>query len=469
MVANMALSHIIDSAENALVVDSCGKSTSCLSLPKWCLSLPKWCLSLPKWCLQTAISAFCVCRPTGAVRVSFGWMSSLQDAQAILTFLQTCFLNTAGYNPSPGVNTSPSLITSDSRQEASEKPGQQPLRLDAHCSHAVQHSIQQQQLRPAAVSNTVSQSQASNSVSDFVTSGVTAAEVCAAVTATTSASGNVEMCQDDAEQKLSEQLPNVAKKLPQMTQDTSSDQRSNTEAGNAVTGSHSHHDDASQEAGKAAAASAAYAWLQQLPWVRCGDTVTAWTASGLQTQRLRSHSQAGLSGQKHDSQLHAQDRTKGSSGGSPGQEPLHPQAALSSQHASASNSDSQTLTHQQSAPSAVHSDHTVNLSLNHSSACSPGSQSDSTSDPLSDSHAGQGSLEGIWVYPIKSCGGVRVSEWPLGPNGLLLDREWALIGDDGCVLTQKGLPKLALIQPKIDLAQGLLQVCKCLTVASCAA
>ncbi|KAL0050843.1 hypothetical protein WJX82_008290 [Trebouxia sp. C0006] len=148
-------------------------------------------------------------RPTGAVRVSFGWMSSLQDAEAILTFVQTCFLNTAGYNPSPGVSTLPSLITSDSSQEASEKPGSRP---------------------------------------------------------------------------------------------------------------------------------------------------------------------------------------------------------------------------------------------------------DSISDPHLDSHASQGSLEGIWVYPIKSCGGIRVSEWPLGPNGLLLDREWALVGDDGSVLTQKGLPKLVLIQPKIDLAQGLMQV-----------
>ncbi len=386
-------------------------------------------------------------------------MSSLQDAEAILTFLQTCFLNTAGYNPSPGVSTPPSLITSDSSQEASVKTGQQSLRLDAHCSHAVQHPLQQQQLRPAAVSDAASQSQASNSGSDSAISGVTAVEVCAAVTATTSASGDVKMSQDDAEQKPSEPLQHVGKKLPQVTQDSGSpDQRSNTEAGNAAIGSHTHHDNASQEAGKAAAAPAAYAWLQQLPWIRCGDSVTAWTAPELQTQRVRSHSQAGQSGQMYDSQLNAQDRTKGSSGGSPGQEPLHPQAALSSQHTSASKSDSQTLTHQQSAPSAVHSDHPFDLPLDYSSACSPGSQPDSTSDPPSDSHASQGSLEGIWVYPIKSCGGVRVSEWPLGPNGLLLDREWALLGDDGNVLTQKGLPKLALIQPRIDLAQGLMQV-----------
>ncbi len=417
-----------------------------------------------KFCLQTPTSAFCLCRPTGAVRVSFGWMSSLQDAQAILTFLQTCFLNLAGYNPSPGVISLPSHITSDSSQEASDKPGQQSLRLDAHCSDTVQHPRQQQQLPPAAVSDAVSHSQASSSVSDSAPSAATSAGVCVASGSTASASGNVDMSQDDAEQEPSEQLPNVAKKLPQATQDTSFDQRSNTEAGHAVTGSHTHYDEASQEAGRTAAASAAYAWLQQLPWLRCGDTVTAWTASELQTQRLRSHSQAGQSGQMYDSQMNAQNTKKGSSGGL-GQEPLHPQAALSSQHASASNSDSQILTHQQSTPSAVHSDNPFDLPLEYSSACSPGSQPDSASDPHSDSHASRGSLEGIWVYPIKSCGGVRISEWPLGPNGLLLDREWALVGDDGSVLTQKGLPKLALIQPRIDLAQGLMQVCSCVSVA----
>ena len=53
---------------------------------------------------------------------------------------------------------------------------------------------------------------------------------------------------------------------------------------------------------------------------------------------------------------------------------------------------------------------------------------------------------------------VRVEEWPLGPNGLLHDREWALVGDDGTVFTQKTLPKLALIQPSLDLQTGNMQV-----------
>ena len=65
-------------------------------------------------------------------------------------------------------------------------------------------------------------------------------------------------------------------------------------------------------------------------------------------------------------------------------------------------------------------------------------------------------LAGIWVYPIKSCRSCKVEEWHLGENGLLYDREWALVGEDGEVLTLKKNPQLALIQPSLDLTTGLL-------------
>lgn len=47
-----------------------------------------------------------------------------------------------------------------------------------------------------------------------------------------------------------------------------------------------------------------------------------------------------------------------------------------------------------------------------------------------------------------------MQRWPLGPNGLLLDREWALVDPEGSALTQKGLPALASINPRLDLAAG---------------
>ena len=63
-------------------------------------------------------------------------------------------------------------------------------------------------------------------------------------------------------------------------------------------------------------------------------------------------------------------------------------------------------------------------------------------------------LEAIFVYPIKSCAGFSPEKWPLGPNGLLYDREWALVDEAGAALTQKRHPKLAMLQPRIDLQAG---------------
>ena len=65
------------------------------------------------------------------------------------------------------------------------------------------------------------------------------------------------------------------------------------------------------------------------------------------------------------------------------------------------------------------------------------------------------SLEQIFVYPIKSCGGMEVSEWVLGSHGLAYDREFVLAHaqeDSGAyrpVLTQKAYPRMVLIKPMI--------------------
>ena len=73
--------------------------------------------------------------------------------------------------------------------------------------------------------------------------------------------------------------------------------------------------------------------------------------------------------------------------------------------------------------------------------------------PVGDS-AGVPVLSGIWVFPIKSCAGCPQQSWPLGPNGLLFDREWALVGEEGEVLTLKKVPQLTAIQPTLDVAAG---------------
>ena len=71
-------------------------------------------------------------------------------------------------------------------------------------------------------------------------------------------------------------------------------------------------------------------------------------------------------------------------------------------------------------------------------------------------------VESLTVFPIKSCGGWSVprnTSWDVRPQGLAWDREWCLIHQGSRkALTQKQFPKMALIQPYLDLDQGFLRV-----------
>jgi uncharacterized protein len=55
----------------------------------------------------------------------------------------------------------------------------------------------------------------------------------------------------------------------------------------------------------------------------------------------------------------------------------------------------------------------------------------------------------LFIHPIKSCGGIAVDEAPLIDTGFEYDREWMVTGQDGEMLTQRDLPRMALIQPKL--------------------
>ncbi|EQC36823.1 hypothetical protein SDRG_05655 [Saprolegnia diclina VS20] len=71
----------------------------------------------------------------------------------------------------------------------------------------------------------------------------------------------------------------------------------------------------------------------------------------------------------------------------------------------------------------------------------------------------------ITLFPIKSCAGLSVSSWPLGPRGLLYDREWAIVDPvSGKALRQKDAARLTQIQPTIDLTTNeLVMHCGALT------
>jgi hypothetical protein len=58
----------------------------------------------------------------------------------------------------------------------------------------------------------------------------------------------------------------------------------------------------------------------------------------------------------------------------------------------------------------------------------------------------------LHIYPIKSCRGIDLERAVLGAKGLeglgLADRQWAVVGEGGRVLTQREHPQLALIAPE---------------------
>lgn len=55
-------------------------------------------------------------------------------------------------------------------------------------------------------------------------------------------------------------------------------------------------------------------------------------------------------------------------------------------------------------------------------------------------------LSGLYVYPIKSCGGIALDEAILEPRGLAFDRRWMLIDARGRFLSQRTFPALARVR-----------------------
>ena len=55
----------------------------------------------------------------------------------------------------------------------------------------------------------------------------------------------------------------------------------------------------------------------------------------------------------------------------------------------------------------------------------------------------------LFVYPVKSCAGIEVREAILTETGLEFDRAWMVVDAHGEFLTQRQLPRMALIQPKL--------------------
>lgn len=59
-------------------------------------------------------------------------------------------------------------------------------------------------------------------------------------------------------------------------------------------------------------------------------------------------------------------------------------------------------------------------------------------------------LTGIFIYPVKSLGGIELTECAVEERGLRHDRRWMLVDRNGMFLTQRKLPHLACVRVGIE-------------------
>lgn len=61
----------------------------------------------------------------------------------------------------------------------------------------------------------------------------------------------------------------------------------------------------------------------------------------------------------------------------------------------------------------------------------------------------QARIARLLIYPIKSCAGIDLRQALLTPTGLDLDRAWMVVDEEGEFVTQRELPRMALIRPTL--------------------
>ena len=80
------------------------------------------------------------------------------------------------------------------------------------------------------------------------------------------------------------------------------------------------------------------------------------------------------------------------------------------------------------------------------------------SDTASDAPADLAAvISRLYVYPVKSCAGVRVAQALLTQTGLEFDRAWMVVDASGNFLTQRELPRMALIKPQLKTYEMVLR------------
>lgn len=69
----------------------------------------------------------------------------------------------------------------------------------------------------------------------------------------------------------------------------------------------------------------------------------------------------------------------------------------------------------------------------------------------------QATIARLFVYPIKSCAGVELNEALLIETGLEFDRAWMVVDAQGEFVTQREVPRMALIRPQLKHSEMVLR------------
>jgi uncharacterized protein YcbX len=69
----------------------------------------------------------------------------------------------------------------------------------------------------------------------------------------------------------------------------------------------------------------------------------------------------------------------------------------------------------------------------------------------------QATIARLFVYPIKSCAGVELPEVLLTETGLEFDRAWMVVDAEGEFVTQRELPRMALVRPQMKHSEMVLR------------
>ncbi len=59
-------------------------------------------------------------------------------------------------------------------------------------------------------------------------------------------------------------------------------------------------------------------------------------------------------------------------------------------------------------------------------------------------------VSALYIYPIKSCRGIRVSEWPVVERGFAADRRWMIVDAAGNFVTQRTRPELSQVSITLE-------------------